>query len=168
MAVPSQLSLRAVVVLIAVSAPLALGFETLLRKLVFVPLIGAELREVREFYWPELTDELRQAVLTNTAWVLVLVSVLAGVLGVVLLRRAARRQRDLAEVRDQLLLLTSIPQVPAILATLCFAFGSSLLPVLVSMAVSTVFVFVQGLVGERLLAGGERLLAGIDASRPAC
>jgi hypothetical protein len=153
MSSPSQVPLRAVVLLIAVSAPLALGLETLLRKFVFVPLVGAELREVVAFYWPWLTDELRRAVLTQASWVLVGVTVLAGLLGVVLLSRAARRLRDAEDLRDQMLLLTSIPQVPAILATLCFAFGSRLLPVLVSMAISTTFVFVQGYVGERMLAG---------------
>lgn len=151
MSAPSQLSLRVVVLLIAVSAPLALGIETAFRQLVLVPMIGAELRELREFYWPALTDELRRAALTQTAWVLVGATVLAGALGVALLRRAARRQQDLAELRDQLLLLTSIPQVPAILATLCFVFGSSLLPVLISIAISTAFVLAQGLVGERML-----------------
>ena len=130
-------SLRAVVVLIAVSAPLALGLETLLRKLVFLPLVGAELREIREFYWPELTDELREAMLTRAAWVLVGVTVLAGIVGVVALRRAGRRQRTASAIRDRVFLLSSIPQVPAVLATLCFAFGSQLLPVLVSMAIST-------------------------------
>ena len=153
-------SLRIVVVLIAVSAPLALGLETLLRKLVLVPLMGAELRELREFYWPALTDELRQAVLTEVAWVLVGVTVFAGVLGVMLLRRAGRRKRTFSGIRDQVFLLTSIPQVPAILATLCFAFGAELLPVLVSMGISTAFVLAQGIVGERLLQG-------IDASQRA-
>jgi ABC-type sugar transport system permease subunit len=151
MSAGSQLSLRVVVLLIAVSVPIALAIETGFRQLVLLPMIGPELHELREFYWPALTDELRRAALTRTAWVLVGVTVLAGALGVALLRRAARRERDLAELRDRLLLLTSIPQVPAILATLCFAFGSSLLPVLISMAISTAFVLAQGLVGERLL-----------------
>lgn len=148
---PSMPSLRTVVLLIAVSAPLALGLETLLRKLVLVPLMGAQLQELREFYWPALTDELREAALTNAAWVLVGVTVLAGVLGVVLLRRTGRRQREAAKVRDSVFLLTSIPQVPAILATLCFAFGARLLPVLVCMVISTAFVLAQGVVGERML-----------------
>lgn len=153
--------LRIVVLLIAASAPLALALETLLRNYVLLPMVGAELRELREFFWPELTDELRQTVLTHAAWVLVAVTVLAGVLGVVLLRRVARRQRDAAGVRDAVFLLTSIPQVPAILATLCFAFGSRLGPVLVSMAISTAFVLAQGRVGERLLSA-------IDGSQRAC
>ncbi|MFO7564137.1 MAG: hypothetical protein R6X02_15940 [Enhygromyxa sp.] len=153
MSAPSQLSLRVVVLLIAASAPLALGIEVALRELVLVPMIGAELRELREFFWPALTDELRRATLTQTAWALVGATMLAGGLGVALLRRAARRERERDELRDQLLLLTSIPQVPAVLAILCFAFGSSLPPVLLSMSISTGFVLAQGWVGERLLQG---------------
>lgn len=165
MSTPPPLSLRTIVLLVAVSAPLALGFETLLRVYLFLPLVGAELREVREFYWPELSDEVREAALTNAAWVLVVVCVLAGLLGIALLRRAARRGlaaaresanpsvRARANVRDRMLLLTSIPQVPAILATLCFSFGAQLLPVLCCMGVSTAFVLAQGHVGERALAG---------------
>jgi hypothetical protein len=149
----SQPSLRVIVLLIAVSAPLALGFETALRKLVFVPLMGAELAEIREFYWPELTDQVREAMVTQWAWRLVGVTVLAGVLGVLLLRRATRRPLDAGAIRDRMLLLTSIPQVPAILATLCFTFGSQLLPVLVSMGISTAFVLAQGILGDRALAG---------------
>jgi len=154
MSAPSQPSLRVVVLLIAVSAPLALGLETLIREQLLIPMIGAELEEVREFYWPELTDELRRATLTRIAWLLVGVTVAAGALGVALLRRAGRELGP-AKIRDRLLLLTSIPQVPAILATLCFAFGSTLLPVLIGIAISTAFVLAQGLVGERMLARGE-------------
>lgn len=164
MSQPSQLPLRAVVVLVAVSAPIALGFETALRKLVFAPMVGAELEEIRQFYWPELSAEVREAALTRAAWVLVGVCLLAGLLGLALLRHAARRgvarsrgeadpgEVARVEVRDRMLLLTSIPQVPAILATLCFSFGSQLLPVICCMVVSTAFVLAQGWVGERLLA----------------
>jgi hypothetical protein len=149
-AVP-QLSLRWIVLLIAASVPLALGIEAAIRNYLFLPLMGAELQELREFYWPALTDELRRATLTQIAWALVGATSLAGTLGVALLRRTAERERDLAKIRDRLLLLTSIPQVPAILATLCFAFGSSLLPVSICIALSTAFVLAQGLIGERLL-----------------
>ncbi len=80
MSQPSQLPLRAVVLLVAVSAPLALGFETAIRKLVFVPMMGPQLEELREFYWPQWTPEAREAALTRAAWVHVGVCVLAGVL----------------------------------------------------------------------------------------
>lgn len=152
MSTPSQPSLRVIVLLIALSAPLALGLETLIRKFVLMPMVGPELAEIREFYWPALTDELRRAAMTQAAWVLVGVTLVAGVVGVVLLRRAGRRELGVGKLRDRLFLLTSIPQVPAILATLCFAFGSALLPVLIGMAISTAFVLAQGFVGERMLA----------------
>ena len=159
MSQPSQLPIRAVVLLVAVSAPIALLFETGVRKLLFVPLVGEDVAEVREFYWPALTDEVREAALTRTAWVLVGVSVLAGALGVALLRRAARREIERnpgeqarSNIRDRMLLLTSIPQVPAIVATLCFSFGSQLGPVLGCMIVSSAFVLAQGVVCERVLA----------------
>lgn len=172
MSTPSQLPLRVVVLVIAASAPIALGFETLIRTQVFVPWMGAELEELREFYWPTLTPEVRRGALTAVAWALVGVTCVAGLLGVGLQRRVTRRrlascssaaehEQARVDVRDSLLLLTSIPQVPALLATLCFSFGAQLLPVLLSMAASTVFVLVQGRVGERLLAAMGREPIGL-------
>jgi hypothetical protein len=143
---PSQPSLRIVVLLIAASVPLALGVETLLRKLVFVPLMGAELEEIREYYWPSWGPEARRTALTEAAWVLAIVTFIAGIVGVALARRV---RGDREGVRDRLLLLTSIPQVPALLATLCFCFGAALLPVAVSLLASTAFVVAQGWLGER-------------------
>jgi hypothetical protein len=169
----TQLSLRQVVPLIALTVPLALGLETVLRKFVFVPLVGADLEELREFYWPQWTAPAREAALSEIAWVLVGVTMLAGLLGLVLARRAARRvvqahagshaagssakapEPVRNKLRDQLLLFASIPQVPAILATLCFSCGARLSPVLISVAVSTAFVLGQGFVGQRLLDAVE-------------
>jgi|GEM_PF-1117494 len=161
----TQPSLRRLVPLIALTVPLALALETALRKLVVVPLVGAELEELREFYWPQWTAPAREAALSELAWVLVGATVLAGLLGLVLARRAAgshaagsgapASQSVRNKLRDQLLLLASIPQVPAILATLCFSCGARLLPVLISVAVSTAFVLGQGFLGQRLLDGVE-------------
>ena len=155
---PQQPSLRVVVLAIAVSAPLALGLETLIRKHVLMPVIGPAFEEVRQFFSPQLT---------RFAWILVGVCVFAGLVGVAAIRRAVRRSAELEptrdpaaatrKLRDQLLLLSSIPQVPAILATLCFMMGSKLTPVLVSMAVSTAFVLVQGFIGERSLQRADDL-----------
>lgn len=149
------MSLRVAVIVIATSAPLALAFETLFRVHVLGRVFGSDLAMVREFLSPPLT---------HAAWVLVFVTVAAGILGVAIMPAAlkkadaaahkagetgdnARRKRAL----ERLYLLTSIPQVPAILATFCFTFGSHLLPVIVAMALSTIFVLVQGLVTSRLL-----------------
>ena len=56
-----------------------------------------------------------------------------------------------AKIRDTLLLMTSIPQVPGLLAALALTFDPELLPVALCVAVSTSFVIVQGFLGERML-----------------
>jgi hypothetical protein len=153
----SQPGLRAIVLLIAVSVPIWLGLETLLRIYVLRPLYGPLLTELRGIYWPELTPELMADRSTRLAWLLLGVTVLAGIIGVLLLRPVATRGGQSAtperKLRDTLLLLTSIPQVPGLLVTLCPLAGSDWTPVLICVAVSTAFVVVQGFVGERLLAG---------------
>ncbi len=141
--------LRLIVLVIALSAPLALGVETLLRKQVLGRILGPDLDEVRGFFSPQTT---------RAAWVMVGATLVAGLVGVlvtrVAIRRLAREPDPAARarmLRDRLLLLTSIPQIPAIAATLCFMAGSRLLPVLIAMAISTLFVLVQGFAGEREL-----------------
>ena len=137
---PSGPPLRLVVLLIAASAPLALGLETLLRRHLLAPIVGpAELAMVRTFLSPTLTA---------AAWALAPVTVAAGAVGLFALRRTVVRGGSERVLRDRLLLLTSIPQVPAILATLTFMLGARLAPVLVVMALSTVCVLTMGFVGE--------------------
>jgi divalent metal cation (Fe/Co/Zn/Cd) transporter len=140
------LDLRLVVLVIAISAPLALGVETLMRTQVLAPMLGPSFDEVREFFSPQLT---------RVAWAMVAVTFAAGILGIVITQLAVRKLARLPDpalrarkLRDRLLLLTSIPQVPAILATLCFTCGARLFPVLVAMVVSTLFVLIQGFVGN--------------------
>lgn len=144
-----------IVLLIAVSVPIWLGLETLLRIHVLRPLYGPLIAELRGHYWPELTPEIMADRSTWLAWLLLAVTVLAGIIGVVVLRFAVARGGQSAtperKLRDTLLLLTSIPQVPGLLATLCPLAGSAWTPVLICVAVSTAFVVVQGFVGERLL-----------------
>jgi hypothetical protein len=150
------LGLRGIVLLIALSVPIWLGLETLLRIYVLRPLYGPLLAELRAHYWPELTPEIMADRSTRLAWLLLGVTVLAGIIGVVLLRhvvaRGGQSATSEAKVRDTLLLLTSIPQVPGLLSTLCLPAGAAWTPVLICVAVSTAFVVVQGFVGERLLA----------------
>jgi hypothetical protein len=143
------LDLRVVVVFIAISAPLALGIETLMRTQVIARILGPSLDEVRGFFSPGLTQ---------LAWAMAAATVVAGLLGVVITRIVARRiatepdpKVRARKLRDRLLLLTSIPQIPAIFATLCFTAGARILPVLVAMAVSTLFVLIQGFAGERMV-----------------
>jgi hypothetical protein len=152
----SQPGLRAIVLLIAVSVPIWLGLETLIRNYVLRPLYGPLLAELRGHYWPELTPELMADRSTRFAWLLLGVTMLAGIVGVAVLRHVVARGGESAtperKLRDSLLLLTSIPQVPGLLASLCPLAGAAWTPVLICVAVSTAFVVVQGFVGERLLA----------------
>jgi hypothetical protein len=169
----SQPDLRAIVLLIAVSVPIWLGLETLIRNYVLRTLYGPLLAELRGHYWPELTPELMADRSTRLAWLLLGVTMLAGIVGVLVLRHVVARgdasatpERKLsssfasaqspsppeAKLRDSLLLLTSIPQVPGLLASLCPLAGAAWTPVLICVALSTAFVVVQGFVGERWLA----------------
>jgi hypothetical protein len=152
----SQPGLRAIVLLIAVSVPIWLGLETLIRNYVLRPLYGPLFAELRGHYWPELTPELMADRSTRFAWLLLGVTMLAGIVGVLVLRHVVARGGKTAtperKLRDSLLLLTSIPQVPGLLASLCPLAGAAWAPVLICVAVSTAFVVVQGFVGERLLA----------------
>jgi hypothetical protein len=156
-------SLRAIVLLIALSVPIWLGLETLLRIYVLQPLYGPLLTELRAHYWPELTPAIMADRSTRLAWLLLGVTVLAGIIGVALLRhvvaRAGQSATSESKIRDTLLLLTSIPQVPGLLSTLCPLAGAAWTPVLICVAVSTAFVVVQGFVGERLLADARDTLA---------
>lgn len=156
--------LRGIVLLIAVSVPIWLGLETLLRIYVLQPLYGPLLAEVRAVYFPELTPAIMAARSTMIAWVLLGVTVVAGIVGVALLRpvvaRGGQSATPEAKVRDTLILLTSIPQVPGLLATLCLLGGAAWTPVLACVGVSTVFVVVQGFVGERLLTKTRATVPG--------
>jgi hypothetical protein len=144
------------VLVIAVSAPFALAFETLFRTEVLGRVLGPDLGVVRDFFSPTLTE---------VAWWLAGLTLAAGLVGVAILPWSLRRAeiaarasgRDMGDAArrsraiERLFLLTSIPQVPAILATFSFTFGSRLAPVIVAMAISTIFVVAQGLVAARLL-----------------
>lgn len=154
----APLSLRGIVLLIAISVPLWVGIEQVLRIYVLQPMYGPLLTDLRAYYYPDLTPEIMAERSTRVAWVLLGVTVVAGIVGVTLLRwvvaRGGQSATPEAQVRDTLLLLTSIPQVPGLLCTFCIPFGAAWTPVLVCVAVSTTFVVVQGFVGERLI---ERL-----------
>jgi hypothetical protein len=160
--------LRVVVLLIAISVPIFLGVETLLRVYVLGPLYGPVLAELRAVYWPDVSAEMIATRATNWAWILIGVTAVAGIVAIVLLRIVVHRAASAtgerptpAKIRDTLLLMTSIPQVPGLASTLCFAAGADLSPVLICVGVSTSFVVVQGFVGERAIEG-------MGAADPAC
>jgi hypothetical protein len=141
-----------VVVLVAASAPGALALETFLRRLILPP----EFDDVREFFGPAATD---------AAWFFAASCVLAALVGVAAQRRWCRdRMRRAREdgddptraAMDRTFLAMSIPQVPAILATVAFMSGAELRPVLVAMAISTLGVLAQGVQWEALLAAARR------------
>jgi hypothetical protein len=136
----------ALIVLTAVAAPAALGFETLLRWLIFPD----------DF---ELVRELLRPTLTIVAWALCAVCAVAAVAGVTVQQRlASRAVAKLGPAADAdrvararlggFLLAASIPQVPAVLATFAFMFGASIVPVLVAITIVTVAVVVQATRGS--------------------
>ena len=135
--------------IITISTPLALVVETFLRGLMFPP----EFEEVRMYLRPAL------ALPTWSLLSLVLLTTYAGVRGME--RRIARRMakrppseqtqryRD-KETFDAIVMFTSLPQVPAILATFCFMVGAPLTPVIANMVAATAAVMFLGLRGLKL------------------
>jgi hypothetical protein len=126
-----------------VAAPAALGFESLLRILLFPP----EFEEFRDIVRP---------LLTPVAWLMVGVAALAVIVGMSLQRRlAAGRVAKLKPPVDGdavfrtvfsvFLLTVAVPQIPAILSTFLFTFGASLYPVIASVSVSSIGVVAQAL-----------------------
>lgn len=124
------------------AAPLALALESVLRWLVFPP----DFEVIRAFLEP---------VMTPIAWVLVGLSVLAGIAGALAQRALVARKiarlgphaapAQIETARNQVFLITaSLPQLPTIASTLAFMFGASLAPTLVGVGVCTVSVLAQG------------------------
>jgi hypothetical protein len=132
----------ALILMTLVAAPVALGFETLLRKLLFPP----EFEELRALFSPTLTI---------VSWVLVLFTAVLGVAGLLLQQKLAARnvakipepRRTPARVQKAelgaFLLAASVPQIPAILATFCFMWGAALTPTLVAIGVVTAAIIAQ-------------------------
>ncbi|MGE0789026.1 MAG: hypothetical protein AB7S26_25360 [Sandaracinaceae bacterium] len=138
--------------LVILAAPVALAFETGLRKLLF----PADFEIVREFLQPYLTP---------VAWVLGIIAGLGGWIGLGLQRRlSARRLEKLPanaspEMRHSavfaaFLLSVSLPQLPSVLSTICFTFGASIWPVLTGMVLCTLGVVAQALRVRPIADGG--------------
>jgi hypothetical protein len=130
--------------IVAISTPLALVVETGLRALLFPP----DFEEVRAWLRPAITPWV---------WLMPVLAALSTLLGLRLQRWYAARQFAALAPRNQtddgwaaanfdaLMLSTSAPQVPALIATVAFMLGSELTPVLVAIATGTAGVLVQGL-----------------------
>lgn len=139
---------------IAASTPAALWLEGLLRRWLLPP----EFEELRDWLRPTLAP---------LAWGFVGLALLAVVAAFLaqapLFRGALRRQpatategaRAARARLETLLLVTSLAQVPALLATLNFAFGAPIAPTLVAIGVGTVGVLAQWVGVERLDAGKD-------------
>jgi hypothetical protein len=135
---------RAVLVFIAVSPLVALGFETASRKAI----LGPEFNEVRDFLRPFLTPY---------AWGFCALTVLFSVAAVPVRRRLearalarlgerARDPRRRADARlSALYLASSVPQLPSLFATFSFTMGAQLLPVVLCLALSALGVLALGL-----------------------
>jgi thiol-disulfide isomerase/thioredoxin len=134
-AVPSRARLVGLLGLVALSTPLALVVETGLRRLMMPPDFDA----VRAWLSPALTP---------WAWATVPAAVAATGLGWwifrVLVRRELRARRPgLTQAqarakaeREAVLLASSAPQVPAVIATMLLMMGAEVLPVAMAMGVA--------------------------------
>ena len=139
-----------VVAFVAISTPLAVAIESLWRRSMMPP----EFEEVRAWLEPSVTPWM---------WLTPFAAALGIPLGLRLQRWLVRRNlarlpahrrapvHEATAVIDAMLLSTSVPQVPAVLATLGLLIGSALLPVLVATGVATVGVIVIGVLSSRQL-----------------
>lgn len=119
----------------AIAAPLAFTLETFIRT-TFFPNAFSEIREVLGAYF------------TDAAWLLVGLTLIAAVGGVFAQSRLLLRAREKAQhgIDPQLgafFLAATIPQLPAILATVASMFGAATMPVLLTLAISTLGVLLQ-------------------------
>ncbi|MBL8941901.1 MAG: hypothetical protein JNK45_02085 [Myxococcales bacterium] len=140
---PTRAKFYGVLAIVAASTPLAMLVETGLRQVMFPP----EFDEVRMWLRPTITPWV---------WLAPVASILAVPLGDRLQRALVRREllrlpperRTEAErvacEFDALLLSTSAPQIPAVIATLAFMCGAGLAPVIAAMIVATAGVLALG------------------------
>lgn len=128
-----------------VASPAALGLETGLRLLFFPSDFNVYIRPFLNPY------------LTPVAWIFATIAGLGALLGLALQRRLVTkrigklpeefntRERRYQVAFGVFLLTTAVPQIPSIFSTFCFTFGSDLLPVIVSIALTS-----AGVVGQAL------------------
>lgn len=134
---------RLVLAFVALSTPAALGLESLMRAFLLPPAM----EELRAWLRPQLAP---------VAWALVALAAGSIALAVFLQPRAYRgalrrqpagldpRSREAKARFDALLIVTSLPQIPALLATIAFTFGAEPLPTLLTIGLGTAGVLVVG------------------------
>ncbi len=136
-------STRVLLPLIALSSPLSLAVETAIRTLLFTD----DMKSLRVL--------LREP-LAPVAWAFVPVTVVASLAGVAVHRVALRRTLAAAALRPPkpyaeeharltaLYIATSVPQLPALLATFLFTAGAPFVPVMTTLLVAAAGVMFQG------------------------
>lgn len=147
MSSPRRTTLIAV---LAISSPVSLGAETLIRKALFT----ADMREMRALLNPFLTP---------VAWVLLAVTSVAALAGVPAHRAVHRRLVDkLGERRSDpvacastdtmaLYIASSVVQFPTLAATMTFTMGADLVPVFAALWVAAFAVVAMGVFGAKPL-----------------
>lgn len=113
--------------LTVVAVPIALGFETALRMLLF----PADFEELRQVLRP---------LLTTPAFAAIAVTALVGLASTRVRRRFDPPDATLRQRAQGVFVASSMAQVPAVLTTFLWTFGAPLLPVLLTIATSTAFV----------------------------
>jgi hypothetical protein len=139
-----------VVAIVAISTPLAVALESLLRQWMFPP----EFEDVRAWLEPSITPWMWLTPLACALGIPIGLRLHRWLVRRTIARMPVERRTPVAEanaVTDALLLSTSVPQVPAIVATMGLLLGSALTPVLVATATATVGVLVIGIVASREL-----------------
>ncbi len=140
---------RFLVAVTTLAAPLALGFETLFRKLLFPLLMGDDFELVRGFLRPLLTPVawalgLLALAMTLVGWALHAMLAARALARLPAEKRALPAERERAELRA-FMVAASVPQLPCVLATFTFMFGAALLPVLVAVGLGSLGVCVLAL-----------------------
>ena len=129
------------ITLTVLAAPVAWGLETVLRHLIF----PADFELFRGFLEPFLTP---------VAWVFGILAAMGSFAGLTFQRRMMQARAEKLgpdaspDAREGaalgvFLLSATIPQIPAVAATLCFMFGAAFLPVFLGVTLCTLGILVQ-------------------------
>ncbi len=150
--------------IVAASAPVSLALESVVRGLVMAP----EAEELRQFFQPTTT---------MVAWGLAAATVPVGILGAVLrqiwiarvlvLHAAGELRKPVARVvLDRFMLSASVPQIPAVAATIAVMLGARTPPAIVAMVISSGAILAQWVLLERHLHREGVLVSQKEATPP--